>query len=98
MEGYPLSKRPLDYFKMFYVDTAMFGAAHALRCTVDFFGVDRVLFGSDSPYDPEKGPGYIRSTIRNLDEIGLGEDEQSAIFHGNARKVFNATFREVGAL
>ena len=66
-----LSKRPLDYFKMFYADTAMFGAAHAIQCCIEFFGVDHVLFASDSPFDPEKGPGYIRSTIANLESLDL---------------------------
>lgn len=81
--GFPLSKRPIEYFKMMYVDTALFGAAHALRCSIDFYGVDHVLFGSDSPFDPEGGPGYIRSTIGNLQEIGLSAQEQEAIFYGN---------------
>ncbi|SOC49511.1 aminocarboxymuconate-semialdehyde decarboxylase [Blastococcus aggregatus] len=85
--GYPLTKRPLEYFKMMYADTAMFGAAHALRCSIDFYGVDHVLFSSDSPYDPEKGPGYIRATIKNLQEIGLSEAEQDAIFRGNVTKM-----------
>jgi uncharacterized protein len=87
IEGYPLSKRPIEYFKMMYGDTAMFGAAHALRCTIDFYGTDHILFGSDSPYDPEKGPGYIRATIKNLEEIGLSRDEQEAIFHGNVMRL-----------
>jgi aminocarboxymuconate-semialdehyde decarboxylase len=87
VEGYPLTKRPLDYFKMFYADTALFGAGHALRCVIDFFGSDRVLFGSDSPFDPEKGPGYIRSTIRNLEETGLSDAERTAIFNGNVRRL-----------
>jgi predicted TIM-barrel fold metal-dependent hydrolase len=87
IEGHPLTKRPLDYFKMFYADTALFGAGHALRCVIDFFGAERVLFGSDSPFDPERGPGYIRSTIRNLDEIGLTDAERAAIFNGNVRRL-----------
>jgi aminocarboxymuconate-semialdehyde decarboxylase len=81
--GYPLTKRPIEYFRMMYADTAMFGAAHALRCSTEFYGVDRMLFASDSPYDPEKGPGYIRATIANMQEIGLSEAEQQQIFAGN---------------
>lgn len=85
--GYPLTKRPLDYFKMMYADTAMFGAAHALRCSIDFYGVDQMLFASDSPFDPEGGPGYIRATIQNLDEIDLTETEKDAIFSGNVSRL-----------
>lgn len=85
--GYPLTKRPIDYFRMFYADTALFGAANALRCAIEFFGVDHVLFGSDSPFDPEKGPGYIRATIDNLTTIELTDAERAAIFEGNVQRV-----------
>jgi aminocarboxymuconate-semialdehyde decarboxylase len=65
----------------------MFGAAHALRCVVGFYGADHVLFGSDSPFDPEKGPGYIRSTIKNIQEISLSQPDQDATFHGNVARL-----------
>ena len=87
VEHYPLSKRPLDYFKMFYVDTALFGAGHALRCSLEFFGVEQALFASDSPFDPEKGPGYIRSTIENLEALGLPDADRVRIYEGNVRRL-----------
>jgi aminocarboxymuconate-semialdehyde decarboxylase len=87
VDHYPLSKRPIDYFKMFYADTALFGAEHALRCSIDFFGVEHVLFASDTPFDPEKGPAYIRSTIANLEAIDLDDAERERIFEGNARRL-----------
>jgi predicted TIM-barrel fold metal-dependent hydrolase len=87
VEGPELSKRPIDYFRMFYADTAMFGAAHALRCSIEFFGLDRILFASDSPFDPEKGPGYIRATIDNIESLGLSDAEREQIYEGNARTV-----------
>jgi len=87
VEHYPLSRRPLDYFKMFYADTAMFGAAHALRCSLEFFGVDHMLFASDTPFDPEKGPGYIRATIADLESLDLTDVERQAIYEGNARRL-----------
>lgn len=86
--GPPLTKRPIDYFRMFYADTALFGAEHALRCSLEFFGTDRVLFASDSPYDPEKGPGYIRSTIANLEALELTDAERQQIYAGNTRQLF----------
>jgi predicted TIM-barrel fold metal-dependent hydrolase len=87
IEGYPLTRRPIDYFRMMYGDTAMFGAANAVRCCIDFYGADHILFGSDSPFDPERGPGYIRASIKNLEEIGLSEAEREAIFHGNLTRL-----------
>jgi aminocarboxymuconate-semialdehyde decarboxylase len=87
IEGPELAKRPIDYFRMFYADTAVFGAAPALRCALDFFGADHVLFASDSPFDPEKGPGYIRSTIENIESLGLDDATREQLYEGNARSV-----------
>ena len=50
-----LKKRPLDYFHMFYADTALFGALPATRCGIEFFGADRIVFASDSPFEPQPG-------------------------------------------
>jgi len=66
-----LKKRPQEYFKMFFADTATFGSKAAMQCGLDYFGVDQVLFASDSPFDPEKGPGYIRETIRCIEELPI---------------------------
>ena len=60
-----LKKRPLDYFKQdFYADTAAFGACGD-HCGLDFYPDRQVVFASDCPFDPEKGPGYIRETLEN---------------------------------
>jgi aminocarboxymuconate-semialdehyde decarboxylase len=92
-----LTKRPYDYYKMFYGDTALFGAEHALRCAIDFFGVDHILFGSDMPFDPEKGPQFIRETIANLDAIGLSASDRKRIDEENARTVLHIPTRTLRA-
>lgn len=84
-----LGKPPIEYYKMFYVDTALFGAKHAVDCVVDFFGVDHVLFGTDTPFDPEQGPGFIRDTIADIDALALNEAERQRIYEGNARRVLS---------
>ena len=85
--GRSLKKRPQEYFKMFYADTATFGSRPAMQCGLEFFGADRVLFASDSPFDPEKGPGYIRETIRCVEELQLSSVDRAKIYEGNARKM-----------
>ena len=79
-----LRKRPLDYFKMFYADTALFGAFDATVCGLKFFGADHVLFASDAPFDPEKGPMYIRETIAIVDRLPISEAERQKIYWKNA--------------
>jgi len=82
-----LKKRPLDYFRLFYADTAVFGALEATKCGLKFFGTDRVLFASDMPFDPEKGSAYIRWTIEIIDRLDLSPAERHAIYEGNARRL-----------
>ncbi len=82
-----LKKRPYDYYKMFYGDTALFGARAAMECGLAFFGAEHTLFASDMPFDPEKGPRYIRETIRCLEEMGLSDDDRQKIYEGNARRL-----------
>ncbi|MFM8480110.1 MAG: amidohydrolase family protein [Gammaproteobacteria bacterium] len=79
-----LKHRPLDYFRMFYADSALFTAAGATRLALEFFGEDRFLFASDAPFDPEQGPMYIRETIRILDELEITETARRKIYSGNA--------------
>ncbi len=82
-----LKKRPLDYFRLFYADTAVFGSKEATICGLKFFGTDRVLFGSDMPFDPEKGTAYIRWTIEIIDSLDIKTKERQAIYEGNARRL-----------
>ena len=82
-----LKKRPLDYFRMFYADTALFGAWEATKCGLKFFGAERVLFASDSPFDPEKGSMYTRTTIEIVDRLDISPEERHAIYEGNARRL-----------
>jgi len=82
-----LKKRPLDYFKMFYADTALFGAFSATKCGLEFFGADRVLFGTDCPFSPDKGPGYIRDSIRVIGALPISESDREKIYEGNARRL-----------
>jgi aminocarboxymuconate-semialdehyde decarboxylase len=84
-----LKKRPFDYFKDFYADTAVFGSRGATLCGLEFYPTDHILFASDSPFDPERGPGYIRDTIKVLESIEMSNDKREAICFRNAQKLFN---------
>lgn len=79
-----LKKRPVDYFRDFYADTATFGSRAAVVCALEFFGADHVVFASDAPFDPEKGPMYIRETIKVIDSLGLSAADRQKIYQDNA--------------
>jgi len=82
-----LSKPPIEYFKMFYGDTVLGGAAAPLACGIAFFGIDKIVFASDCPFDPEGGPMFIREGIRSIEELGLPEGDKRKIYFGNAQRL-----------
>jgi len=40
-----------------------------------------------SPFDPEKGLGFIRETIRVNNELPISDEGRTKIFERNARKL-----------
>jgi predicted TIM-barrel fold metal-dependent hydrolase len=82
-----LKKRPLDYFRLFYADTALMGAKDATLLGLKFFGPERALFGSDMPFDPEKGSAYIRWTIEVIDSLDIKPADRKKIYEGNAKRL-----------
>jgi aminocarboxymuconate-semialdehyde decarboxylase len=46
-----------------------------------------VLFASDCPFDPEKGPGYIRETIQILEDLKLSQEDMEKICYKNAQSL-----------
>jgi uncharacterized protein len=89
-----LQKRPYDYFKMFWADTAVFGSRAATECGLTFFGTDQVVFASDAPFDPEGGSLYIRETLKIIDTLEITRTERQNIYQGNAERLFNRSFGE----
>jgi aminocarboxymuconate-semialdehyde decarboxylase len=65
----------------FYFDTVVFDE-QVLRALLDFAGADRVLLGSDYPFD--MGDARPTEVVRAL---GLPEDEERAILGGNALRL-----------
>jgi predicted TIM-barrel fold metal-dependent hydrolase len=83
-----MKKRPIDYFRNFLADTALFGARSGTQCALDFFGIDRMLFASDMPFEPTPGL-YVRETIRVIESLDLSADEKDRIYRRNAERLLN---------
>jgi uncharacterized protein len=79
----PSLKRPhLDYLHDFYGDTALFGGGvQAVRCGLEFFGADHVVFATDTPLGP------IAPTIARIRELDIPEGDRRKIFAGNAERL-----------
>ncbi len=86
--GFTRSRSIIDYFKMFYADTALYGNTSALMCSFNFFGADHLLFGVDTPLgDNQLGYRNYRQTIEAIEEMNISEMDRKKIFELNARKL-----------
>lgn len=85
--GQNISKPHIEYFKMFYNDTAINGNTSALMCAHEFCGADHLLFGTDMPYDTENGERNLRQVSEAINNMAVSDVEKEKIFHGNAEKL-----------
>ncbi len=72
--------------RRFYVDTVLQGATSALSTTIDFYGVDNVLFATDMPFGPDDGLQFATGSIESVES--LPGTQREAILGDNAIKLF----------
>jgi len=81
-----LKRPPLDYFRMFYADTAMHGAVAPLRCGLEFFTANNVVFASDAPF------ASIGKNIAAVERLGLDPVTLAKLHSGNAGRLMRMSF------
>jgi len=84
---HPPGRDVLGAIGRFYVDTVVH-EPQVLRGLVDFFGVDRVLLGSDYPFD--MGVEQPAEIVRALE---LSVEQEAAILGGNASRLLRQGMR-----
>jgi aminocarboxymuconate-semialdehyde decarboxylase len=82
-----LKRKPVEYYRMLYADTALNGNIAATRCGHDFFGSEHCLFATDAPFDPERGNWLISGTIEAVGAIETGAGDLARIRAENAKKL-----------
>lgn len=83
-ENTPLCGEPLAAFKRFYTDTATFGSAAAVKCALEFFGPEHLLFATDMPFGPEQGAAHIRSALAVVNGLPVSPTVRDRVLHTNA--------------
>lgn len=84
-------------FHNFYVDTAILGNSSALKLTVDYFGANHVLFGTDAPLGIAPA-GPTQEIITALNEAGLESITLDKIFYQNFEQLFKEEIKWVSQL
>jgi len=87
--GFSLPGLPSDYYKrQVYVDAISFHVP-AMKCALEYLGVDHILVGTDYAH-PVGGPDRIIGCIR---ELGLPKSDLEKIFWKNAVDLFKLDIR-----
>ena len=79
-----IKQPPSNYLNKFYYDCLTHSEA-ALRYLIDSVGIDRVVFGTDWPFD--MAADWPVSWILSLESLTL--DEKEAILHGNLERLLD---------
>jgi predicted TIM-barrel fold metal-dependent hydrolase len=74
-----MDKPIMEYFKMFYFDTAVGGLAAALACGYEVLGAERIVFSSDYPWGPDGGRGRLELYPKQIREICSPEDSEKIL-------------------
>ncbi|MBC8103843.1 MAG: amidohydrolase family protein [Cytophagales bacterium] len=79
----PIKPPYTDHFRKFYCDTATFGFEPlVLQQALDFFGPEKMLFGTDTPMDAAEGE-FLSNAARSVESLRASEADKSRIFAGN---------------
>ncbi|MDP2646483.1 MAG: amidohydrolase family protein [Desulfobacterales bacterium] len=82
-----LPRHITEYWGNFYGDTALDGTAGAFMCGYEFFGPDRMLFGSDYPFGMDTGEDFIRENLNCIKNMSIPPEAREKILGENSRKL-----------
>jgi aminocarboxymuconate-semialdehyde decarboxylase len=76
-----------DYFRKFYNDTMVNGSLPALRCGMEFFGAEHMMYGTDFPMGPNDGEDWPVSVLHSIREFDVSPSDRELILSGNFRRI-----------
>ena len=91
--GPELSGNAIDHFRLFYNDCISNGSPEAVRVALNFFGADRILFGTDFPFGPDDGETWPLDELRTIRTMEMTESDREKILHGNAERLLGLPAR-----
>jgi predicted TIM-barrel fold metal-dependent hydrolase len=81
------AKPNIEHFKKFYCDTACNEfAPKVLELALDFFGPERVLFGSDAPFGANDGQRFTTEVLRSIEAMQVSSDVRKDILSRSASR------------
>lgn len=63
------------------------GSAAAMRCGLEFFGAERVMYGTDFPMGPAGGEDWPVEVLDTIRFLGLDAADLDLILSGNLHRI-----------
>jgi predicted TIM-barrel fold metal-dependent hydrolase len=83
MAGPNISKPYVKHFKKFYCDTAVSGhEPQLLKAAHDFFGADRMVFGTDWPLGDD-----VANSRASVNASGISREEMKKVYSENILRI-----------
>ena len=76
----------IKQFGLFYHDTVVGMNAPAVRCAIDVFGTERLVFATDAPWGVRCAEERLANYPKLIRSLGLSQKETDAIFADNIRR------------
>ena len=84
-----LPKPLVDYFRLFYYDTAVGGSTEAIEFCHKVLGAEQIVFATDAPHGPRNGLYRLETYPLLVKSSALPESDREKILAGNARRMLN---------
>lgn len=75
--------------RKFYPDTARQGSPAILEDGHEFFGNEKMVFGTDYPFGPNGGRAFVRAERDAVEEMAIEPQEREQVFAGNIKRIAN---------
>lgn len=86
----PITGDHAAHYGKFWIDTATHCVnPRVLQLAYDFFGPDRVCFGTDTPMDASNGLEMGANADRSVAELAIDEGARRAVYAGNAERLLS---------
>jgi predicted TIM-barrel fold metal-dependent hydrolase len=83
----PLPGKPSDYFRKFFSDSMVHGSAAAMRCGLEFFGAERIMYGTDFPMGSNNGEDWPVEVLDTIRSLGLGAADEELLLGANLHRI-----------
>ena len=83
---------PLEfYFDRVWGDAAVSsqGESYPLRCGLEFFGEDNVVYSADYPFGPDRGEFWARTGIQAIADLDVPDRVKEKIYSENAKRLLD---------